>query len=206
MFSCTPTQWVALRDWLVVVLNLDADGNAIDPAPFSAANVRPARTDYPRAGNLYAMVREVSHVGMGAAPERWRREVGPNELNRYARTINEWTVHVQVVSKLDDEAPALADSAQRILQRVTMRVEGIESKPLRALGVAWMRSGQILPLDRIARSSQWETRAGVDLTFAQGERILENAEIAESVEVTGTLATLPEFTFTVDDDDDPDAI
>lgn len=202
-----PACATAFRDWVIACLNLDDTGQAISPAPFSSANVVWTPRDYPRAGNLYCMLREVSLVPLGP-PEEQAETLNAGEANEalrlHTRTFDEWTVSVQVVSKLDDQAPALDDAAGRILRRLSMRVLDDNTYAMRQTGLAWRRSGQITPLDRIARASQWETRAAIDLTFVAGESILWEPGWIETVEATGTLAPLPETTINAAHDDDLD--
>lgn len=205
--SASPTQATAMRAWVIACLNLGDDGIALSPAPFSTSNVRWSHSDYPRAGDRYAMLREVSFVELGP-PEEQRQSIDvdlPGErLVVSQRSIAEWTVSVQVVARLSDSDPVLADNAARLLRRVTMRVLSELTGPMRAIGCAWRRSGQILPLPRIARGSQWETRAAVDLTFCVGEYIVDEPGWIDSVAGTGTLSPLPSEPFTADHEDDLD--
>lgn len=201
MISVHPEQARAVRAWVLATLNLDDDGEVEDPAPFSELTVRWAPTDYNAPQPLYAMIREVSLVPRGE-PEEIVKTFNAGEVDEALvvqhSTVSDWTISVQVVSMLSADSPALAQSAARYLRRLELRTMADGTGPMRELGVAWCRSGQILPLDRIANRAQWETRAALDLTFAVGERIVEQPGWIDSIEVTGTLSPLDSQTFTVD--------
>lgn len=207
VISATPDQARAVRSWVLTVLNLSDQGVAESPAPFGAESVRWSDSDYPRAPNPYAMLREVSFVPYGE-PVRPRETINAGQVDeallQYAWTIAEWTVSVQVVSKLDEANPELSTSAGRYLRRLEMRTMGEETTPMRLVGCAWCRTGQILPMPRIANGSQWESRAALDLTFRVGEYIVDRPGWIESVEATGTLDPLAAETLNAAHDDDLD--
>lgn len=203
--SIEPGQTTAFVAWVLQCLNRDDESVAIAPAPFSEASIRWGASDHPRPASPFVLLAEVSNLEL-APPEKIRRTVDEGlpteELEEYTRQISEWTVRVMLGSKISDTSPDFGQAAARILRRLTMRVEGEESNAMRALGLAWTRSSQIIDLTRLAKGSQWETRAAVDLTFFAGEAIVDRPGWIESTEVTGTASPLPAETFTADDDDD----
>jgi hypothetical protein len=186
--SATPTQAAALRAFVIACLNLDDESEPITPAPFDASNVIWSDRDHPRPPR-YAMLREVAFVEQN--PEVMHETINAGEVDEdlleWTRTIAEWTVSLQLCTKMTDSAPTLAENAGRLLRRVSMRVLSDLADPMRAVGCAWRRSGQILPLPRIARDSQWESRAAIDLTFCVGEAIVVRPGWIETASGTGTL-------------------
>lgn len=201
MISVDPAQARAFRAWVLATLNLDDNSETESPAPFDESTVRWSPTDYPTPRPLYAMIREISLVERGQ-PDTTRKSFNRGEVDETLvvqhSTISDWTVSVQVVSKLDPENPALEQAAGQYLRRLRARTLADGVDDMRLLGVAWCRSGQILPLDRIAKNAEWETRAALDLTFVVGDRIVEQPGWIDSAEVTGTLSPLESETFTVD--------
>ncbi len=201
MISASPTHADAVRAFVAACLNLDDESLPLSPVPFTLgtpttpANVIWADRDPLRRPNLFCMLREVSLVSVGPT-ETVDVPVDsgqPTErLDQHYFDQDEWTVAVHVVSRLDTDDPTHAASAGVILRRVRGRMESTLSDPMRAQGCAPRRRGQILPLSRIARNAQWETRAAVDLTFNVGSVIVQRSVgFIETVQGVGTLAGLP---------------
>lgn len=190
MISASPNHGRLLRAFVLACLNLDDRSEAISPVPFSARTVLWSPSDYPRPDRLYCLLSEVSHTAIGPTEtvEYIEDDDGETVLRQAHREISDWTVQVQVVSILDDADPALEDSAGVLLRRVVMRLESELAESMRAAGCAYRRRGPMLPLPRLRGTSQWETRAGIDLTFAVGSVIVSTPGWVESVEATGTLA------------------
>ncbi len=201
MISASDTHGRALRAWVLACLNLDDDSQPIDPAPFGEASVIWSDRDHPRPGDLFCRLSEVAHVPIGRT-EQIPRVVGesPDPVDRQVvhREISEWTVGIQVVSRLDSGDPRLSMTAGVLLRRVWARYMSETTQAMRDIGCAPTRRSPIRQLGRVARGAYWETRAAFDLTSIVGSYIVERPGWIESIAGEGTLDPLPPEPFDVD--------
>jgi hypothetical protein len=204
VISLSPAHANALRAYVLASLNLDERAQPISPAPFSAATVLWLNRDHPTPPARYAMLRELTNVPRGPIeriPVTEPAVPGSPEFVIYHREPQEIAISVIVVAKLEGLSPRIADTAGAILKRVRSRLETELTTPMRELGCVPCRYGQITPLDRLTRGTQWESRASFDLTLAVTHIVEEAPEWIESLDGEGTLDPLDPIAFSASTDD-----
>jgi hypothetical protein len=168
----SPTQAEALRQWVLDAVNRGDDWEALEPAPFTDAAVYWGGRDHPSASR-YVQLAGISLTGPPLTLEYASADVGEDTqtLVETRARWREWSVVVTVAAKPDRTASAatqLADAASVHLGRIMGAWDGVAIAPLRAVGLAPRRLGDVVDDARLRGSSEWETRASVVLVLGAG--------------------------------------
>jgi hypothetical protein len=180
------------RSFVIDSMNLDDDGEEFEQAPFGESNVIWARRDFPRPDGLFCMLRELSYVEVGTTETIRVATTDPEGLQLVHRDLAEWTVSVQVVAKLDEAAPSHLQSPGIILRRLSSRFFTGQATALRLAGCSPLRKSAFQDVSRLVRTSQWESRVAIDLTYSVMPTIVEEAGWIDTAEGTGDLDPLDE--------------
>lgn len=197
MLVPSPTQAVAVRSWLLAALNTDDQGEALDPAPFADAGVFVGERDGPRDHQRWARINTIALTSRGLTRVHRATAVGEagQALREHRGEAREWACSVTVCTRLDPANRTLADEAGQHLQRALGQREGQAVRGLSAVGVGFLRVGEVQDVSRIVGGTEWETRAAVVITWLCGWTASTAVEWLEQVVGEGEVDTTGPLAF-----------
>jgi len=198
----SPAQGEAFRAWVRDALNTDDAGDPIAPEPFPDEAVIWGDRDHPRLGR-YCLLQGLALTGPPVLLQYNAVDVGGpgQDLQEVRHRYREWTVLITVAARPDRTAAAssqLADAASEHLARVVGSTEGVRTVSMAAVGLGFLRLGDVVDDARLRGGTEYETRASVTMVWRSGWVARSSVEWLERVTGTGTVGDLDPLAFDSD--------
>ena len=179
------SQQRAVRAWVVAAL-----ADAGKPIPIERVVWGPQ--DSPPVARPYVLLGLTGSTTRSPRPELWA--TGDHGAStQYARTDGTSSVSITVVGVVARES--LDDGAAAYLAELTPRLQLEEldgqPNPLEAANLAVTGRNEFPAVDRLVNTSQWETRATLDVTFLTAVVVTQTPGTVQTVEITGTTEPPP---------------
>ncbi len=184
------SQVIVVRQWIA-----DSIAACDDLAPVALDRIVWQRQDWPDRPYPYVLLGYTGSTEVGLSPSQWVEDVTDAQITR---TGDNTTLSITVVNRPSDTAPTLDQQASSYIREIKARLKSFAGSVLREAKLA-IRDVNVIPdVSRLQGSSQWESRAVLDITFGHAVTISEDPGIIEQVEVTGTTTpATPSQTFTI---------
>ena len=173
----TTVQANAVRSWVKLAI----DGcPELEPIPLD--RIVWSDQDFPAPVYPYALLSYTGSVKLGASPAR-----AVNGLDELVTTEqSETTIAITIVSKRSDTSPTLEQLASSYVRELHARTRSFVAGILTAAKLA-VRSTTVIPnVDRLQGSSQWESRAVLDLTLGHALAVTEAPGVITTAGITGS--------------------
>lgn len=170
-----------VRQWIVDAIQDAIDGGT-SMDPIALDRVVWQRQDWPDRPYPYALLGYTGSTEIGLSPAQWIDT--SDEL--VTRTGDESTLSVTVVTKPSDTAPTTDRQASSYVRELKARLKSFAGRTLSQADLA-IRAVNVVPdISRLRGSSQWESRAVLDITFGHAVTISEDPGVIETAQVTGS--------------------